>query len=360
MFVIPTYVGFTHRVVAMLVACAVVLTSIGFYTTAQAANLVEVSNTLSDSGPSVTSAHNFSFEIPTGSSLASTGTVSIIFPSGFTGVGSLVTGNITVRKNGNLTTHSNFSAGGQTISFQTGTSSTAGDVITVAVADLLVTNPSGIQSYEFQITTPTDSGRTRVAIVNYVEVTAIVNTVFDFTVAGLATSTSINSTSTTGSTTATTIPFGVLSANTIYTLGQQLSVTTNARNGFVVTVEQDGNLQSSTGADIDGFSNGTYVNTPTTWSAPTNGLLLENEWGHWGLTSNDSDLNSGEFTSGGGNKWVAASTTPRQVFSHTGPANGTTQDVGQVEVAYQVQITPLQEAADDYNATLMYVATPTF
>ncbi len=80
MFVIPTYVGFTHRVVAMLVACAVVLTSIGFYTTAQAANLVEVSNTLSDSGPSVTSAHNFSFEIPTGSSLASTGTVSIIFP----------------------------------------------------------------------------------------------------------------------------------------------------------------------------------------------------------------------------------------------------------------------------------------
>lgn len=176
----------------------------------------------------------------------------------------------------------------------------------------------------------------------------------------LATSTSVNSTSTTGSTTATTIPFGVLSANTIYTLGQQLSVTTNARNGFVVTVEQDGNLQSSTGADIDGFSNGTYVNTPTTWSAPTNGLLLENEWGHWGLTSNDSDLNGGEFTSGGGNKWVAASTTPRQVFSHTGPANGTTQDVGQVEVAYQVQITPLQEAADDYNATLMYVATPTF
>jgi hypothetical protein len=360
MFVIPTYVGFTHRVVAMLVACAVVLTSIGFCTKAQAANLVEVKDTLSDSGPSVTSAHTFSFEIPVGSTLASTGTVSITFPSGFTGVTSLVTGNITVRKNGNLTTHSNFTAPSQTISFETGTSSTAGDVITVAVADGVVTNPSGIQSYEFQITTPTDTGRTRVAIVNYVEVTAIVNTVFDFVVAGLGTSTSINGTSTTGSTTATTIPFGVLAANGIYTLGQQLSVTTNARNGFVVTVEQDGNLQSSNGADIDSFANGNHTNTPATWTAPTNGLLLENEWGHWGLTSNDSDLNGGEFTSGGGNKWVAASTTPRLIFEHNGPANGITQDVGQVEVAYQVQVTPLQEAADDYSATLMYVATPTF
>lgn len=360
MFVIPTQVGFTHRVVAMLVACAVALTSIGFYTTAQAANLVQVSDTLSDSGPSVTSAHSFSFNIPAGSSLASTGTVSITFPSGFTGVGTVLTGDLVVRINGSLATHTNFATTSQSISFQPGTAAAANATVTVAVADTKITNPAGIQSYEFTITTPTDTGKTRVAIVNYVEVTAIVNTVFDFVVAGLGTSTAINSTSTTGSTTATTIPFGVLAADGIYTLGQQLSVTTNARNGFVVTVEQDGNLQSATGADIDGFSNGTYVNTPVAWSAPSDSLLLENTWGHWGLTSNDSDLNGGEFTSGGGNKWVAASTTPRQVFSHTGSADGSTQDYGQVEVAYQVQITPLQEAADDYNATLMYVATPSF
>ncbi len=363
MFVIPTHVGFTHRVVAMLVACALVLWSIGTYTTAQAANLVEVSNTLTDSGPNALSGHFFSFEIPAGSSVSSTADYVITFPSGFTGVNTVVSGDLTVRLNGGAPiTIGNFAAGAQTLTFDNVTAS-SGDVVTVQLAEGNVGNPSTVQSYEFLITVAnatSDTGRTRVAIVNYVTVTAVVNTTFDFVVSGLGTSTAVNSTSTTGSTTATTIPFGVLAANQTYTMAQQLSVTTNARNGFVVTVEQDGNLRSSTGADIDGFSNATYVNTPTAWSAPSNVLLDENTWGHWGLTSNDSDLNAGEFTSGGGNKWVAASTTPRQVFSHTGPANGTTADIGRATVGYQVQITPLQEAADDYQTTLMYVATPTF
>ena len=361
MFVIPTYVGFTHRVVAMLVACAVLLWSIGAYTTAQAANLLQVSNTLTDSAPSVLSGHSFSFTLPTGSSLSSGDDINITFPAGFTGVSTVVSGDLVVRVNaGAPVTISNFTAVGQVLTFD-GVTATAGQTITVVVAPTKVTNPATIQSYEFTIAKPSDSGKTRVAIVDTVTVTAIVNTVFDFVVSGLATSTAINGTSTTGSTTATQIPFGALTANQIYTMAQRLNVTTNARNGFVVTVEQDGNLQSSTGADIDGFSNGTYVNTPAAWSAPTNSLLQENTWGHWGLTSNDSNLNANEFNVGsGGDRWVAASTTPRQVFSHTGPADGTTQDYGVATVGYQVQITPLQEAGDDYRTTLTYIATPTF
>jgi hypothetical protein len=364
MFVIPTQVGFTHRVVAMLVACAVLLWSVGAYTTAQAANLIEVSNTLTDSGPSALSGHTFSFEIPVGSTVSTSSDYVITFPSGFTNVNTVVSGDLVVRVNaGAPITIGNFAAAAQTLTFDNVTA-TSGDVVTVVLAPGNVGNPSGIQSYEFLINianATTDSGRTRVAIVDYVTVTAIVNTVFDFVVSGLGTTTSINGTSTTGSTTATQIPFGVLNQNQIKTMAQRLNVTTNARNGFVVTVEQDGNLQSSTGADIDGFSNGTYVNTPAAWSAPTNSLLLENTWGHWGLTSNDSNLNSNEFNVGtGGDRWVAASTTPRQVFSHTGPADGTTQDYGLATVGYQIQVTPLQEAGDDYITTLMYVATPTF
>ena len=363
MFVIPTNVGFTHRVVAMLVACAVVLWSVGAYTTAQAANLIQVSDRLTDSGPSVTSGHNFSLTIPTGSTVGAGADYVITFPTGFTGVNTVVSGDLVVRVNaGAPVAIANFAAGAQTLTFDNVTA-TSGDVVTVVLASGKVTNPAAIQSYEFRVTVANatnDSGRTRVAIVNYVEVTAIVNTTFDFVVAGLATSTSVNGTSTTGASTATTIPFGVLNAGTVYTIGQQLSVTTNAANGFVVTVQQDSNLLSSTGADIDGFSNGTYVNTPVAWSAPTNVLLNENTWGHWGLTSNDSDLNASEFTTGGGDRWVAASTTPRVVFTHNDPADGTTQDVGQAEVAYRVQISPLQEAGDDYNTTLMYIATPTF
>jgi hypothetical protein len=355
----------------MLVACAVVLWSIGVYTTAQAANLIEVKDTLTDSGPSVQSGHLFSFEIPTGSSVLAANDYVINFDAAFTGVSGVVSGDLTVRLNaGAPIAIGNFAAGATTLTFDN-VAATAGDVITVEIASGNITNPATVDSYEFLITVANanaDQGRTRVAIVDYVVVSAVVNTTFDFVVSGLATSTAVNGTSTTGATTATTIPFGVLNAGDIKTLGQRLQVTTNAANGFVVTVEQDQNLQSSTGADIDGFSNGTYVNTPTAWSAPTNTLLNENTWGHWGLTSNDSDLsgtfgsvNTGEFANGGsGDRWVAASTTPRVIFSHNDPADGVSQNYGQADVAYQVQITPLQEAGDDYTTTLMYVATPTF
>jgi hypothetical protein len=344
----------------MLVACAVVLWSLGVYGTAQAANLTEVSNTLSDSGPSVTSAHDIRFTIPTGSSLSDGQNVTVTFPAGFTDVDTLATGNISVTVNGTPDAHGGFSAVGQDVVFNAVTAS-AGQEVRVTIADGIVTNPATVQSYEFVVSTPTDSGRTRIAIVDYVTVTAIVETTFDFVVSGLATSTVINGATTTGSTTVTQIPFGVLAADTVYTLGQQLNVTTNAINGFVVTVQQDGNLESSTGADIDGFSNGTYVNTPTAWSSPSDALLDENTWGHWGITSDDETLNADEFNvGGGGDRWVAASTTPRQIFAHDGPADGTTQNYGLAKVAYQVEITPLQEAADDYITTLMYIATPTF
>jgi hypothetical protein len=139
-------------------------------------------------------------------------------------------------------------------------------------------------------------------------------------------------------------------------MAQDLFVTTNAANGFVVTVEQSQNLLSSTGADIDGFSNGAYTNTPTTWTSPTNSIADERTWGHWGITSED-DLNANEF---GTDLWVAASTTPRQVFTHATTSDGTTPNVGRTRIGYQAQIASLQEAADDYNTTLTYIATPTF
>jgi hypothetical protein len=351
----------------MLVACALVLSTVGVYaTTAQAANLVRVSNTLTDSGPGAQSGHFISFEIPADSFIVSTNTIAITFPDDFVDVDQITEPDLTVRVNaGAPIAIGGYSAVGQVVSF-TGVTATSTDTVTVQVPAGIVTNPTDIESYEFLITTPRDTGRTRVAIVDYVVVTATVETTFDFVIDGLATSTTVNGTTTTGTASATTIPFGVIDQGQIYTLGQSLSVTTNARNGFVVTVEQDGNLRSANGADIDGFTDGTYVNTPTAWAPPNAlidpgaSLLQENMWGHWGLTSNDSTLNAGEFTTGGGDLWVAASTTPRQVFRHTGPADGVTQDYGLALVAYRIQISPLQEAGDDYQTTLMYIATPTF
>lgn len=349
-------VGISQRVVATLVACAVVLMSVGFYTTAQAANLVSVSDTLSDSAPSVQSAHSIRFTLPTGSSLIATDSITITFPAAFTTVNNVATGDIAVTVNGTPDAHTNFALAGNGFTFD-GIVANSGDIVVVAVAAGNITNPATIQSHEITITTEDgDVGKTRVAIVNTVLVEAIVDTTFTFTITGVATSTTVNGVQTTGSTSPTSIDYARLVADDDEVLAQRLNVTTNANNGFVVTVEQDGELESANGAIIDSFDDGSYQNTPIAWAAPGDNILLENTWGHWGLTSTD-DLNANEF---GSNGYIAASTTPRQIFSHNGPADGTTNDIGSSTIAYRIEITPLQEAADDYNTTLTYIATPTF
>lgn len=367
MFAKATNVGFAQRVVATLVASALVLWSIGVYSTAQAANLTLVSDTLSDSDLSVTSAHTIAFTIPTGSTLDATDAFTITFPAGFTGVNTVVGGDLTITVNGSPANDDSFTAVGQVLTISLDTTASAGQEVVVAIADGKITNPGTTGSYEIVIATPTDTGKTRVAIIDNVLVTAVVNTTFDFTITGLATSTAINGTTTTGSTSPTTIPFGVLTAGQIKTLAQRLNVTTNAKNGFVVTIQQDSNLQSSTGADIDGFADGGYDDTPAVWASPSNSLLDENTYGHWGITTEDGNLQGAGTNFAAANTWVSASTTPRAIMAHNGPSDGTTQtadstgdDVGQTDVGFQIEITPLQEAADDYNTTLTYIATPTF
>lgn len=375
MFANPTKVGISQRVVATLVASAMVLWSIGAYTTAQAANLVDVSNTLTDSNPGSTSGHTFQFEVPAGvgSAITATDLITITFPTvpdSFGSVATVVAGDLTVQVDGGLAidVSSAFASGASSIAFDD-VAATAGQVVTVAIAEGIITNPATVESYEFEIDVAnanTDIGKTRVAIIDNVLVTAVVDTVFDFTITGVATSTTVNGTSTTGSTTPTAINFGTLVANEIKTLAQRLNVTTNANNGFVVTVETDGDLESSNGAIIDNFDEGIDVNAPgTTWNAPVPTIGNPLSWGHWGLTSGDSDVGSlgGVIYGGvdfGANEYIAATTTPREIFHHDGPSDGTTTDIGSSTVAYQIQITSLQEAADDYNTTLTYIATPTF
>lgn len=37
-----------------------------------------------------------------------------------------------------------------------------------------------------------------------------------------------------------------------------------------------------------------------------------------------------------------------------------TDDVGQTVVGFKIEVSSLQEAGDDYNTTLTYIATPSF
>ncbi|KKW35449.1 MAG: hypothetical protein UY81_C0041G0005 [Candidatus Giovannonibacteria bacterium GW2011_GWA2_53_7] len=127
-----------------------------------------------------------------------------------------------------------------------------------------------------------------------------------------------------------------------------------------MTLKEDQNLLSNTGADIDLFKDGAATAVPTTWTTPLATLGNEATYGHFGITSDDTDLNGGEFTSGGGRKYAGDFNTARQVFSHTAVADGTTQDIGKARVGFKIQISALQEAAKDYTNRIIYVATPTF
>lgn len=370
---------------AATVGLAILVWSLGLpgFRFAEAANVTNVSDTLSDSAPSVPSNHTITFVTPSG--VANGQTITIDFSDGPFVIGSLGFDDVDITDDTTDLTVAAGCGGSEPVGFSTtstqiifefcagdggelpvngtttieiGTNATFG-----ATGNNQLINPT-VGSREINITAGTlDSGATRVAIVAPVEVTAAVDTLFTFTVAGLPGVGNVNQEPLTGTSTATLIEFGTLEANTASTAAQRLSVATNASYGFVVTVQVDQQLTSGT-SDIDGFSNGSYATTPITWVPPTENINNENTWGHWGLTTNDATLTSGltdPFDVGGtGQLFVSASTTPVEVFRHNGPSDGTTQNIGRADVAYKVEISPLQEAGDDYNATLTYVATPVF
>lgn len=378
MFVLSRNVSASYRVIATLVTAAFVLWTLGAYSFAQAANITSVSDLLSDSSPSAASNHTLSFTMSsTGHVVASGGTIAITYPAGFN-LSTVVFGDVDLSVNGaNQTVAAAPAAAtwgaavsGQTLTFTAGSgvSATSGDPIVVKIGtnatggthQIVNPNPTaGDQSFEINISAGTDSGHTRVVVLNTVLVTAQVNTTFDFTVNGLPAGVAVNGTTTTDLSSSTTIPFGSLVANQIKTIAQNLTVSTNAIHGFVVTVQEDQHLLSSTGADIDNFVDGTTSLLPAAWAVPSNNISNENTWGHWGVTTDDHSTTRGvnEFAT---STWAGVSTTPQVIFAHTGSADGATKDIGSTTVGYQVEITPLQEAGDDYSTVLTYIATPTF
>ena len=203
-----------------------------------------------------------------------------------------------------------------------------------------VTNPSSQGSYTIRLGgTQTDSGDARVAIDNLVTLSTAVETSFSFTVTGLASGQSVNGETTSTTTSASAIDFGLL-VPTVSVIGrQELTVITNSGSGFVVTMKEDQNLTSSAGGQIYTFKDGTGTSLPLAWATPTGTIGNALTYGHIGITSDDADLNGGEFS---GSKYAGNfATTTRVIFSNSGAADGITQNVGKARVAYKIQISAL-------------------
>ncbi len=346
------------------------------FATASAAALTPISATASSSVPSANT--NYTVNWTATNALAQSQTIKISFDPGNStfDLGSLAnTDVITSGSPTNLTiiTGACGAVTANQVSINGGISNAAGNKSvtltacgavasgskTVVFTNNHVTNPATPGSYIVRVAgTQPDSGDTRVVIINQVLVSADVATSLFFTVAGLASGQTVNGETTSTTSTATAIAFGTLSPSTPIIAGQELTVSTNSSSGFVVTVKEDQNLISSAGSQIYTFKDGNGQATPIVWAAPaaTTGNALT--YGHMGVTSDDADLNAGEFT---GSKYVGNfATTTRVIFSNTGAADGSTQNIGKVRVAYKIEISGLQAAGSDYSNHLIYVCTPTF
>lgn len=338
---------------------------------AKAGSLYSVKDTISDSDKQASSSHAIVFSMST--ALAQNEYVEVGFQSGFTNFS-----NVAVNCPANTTASTTSSsddyrvvrctvAAGQSLAVQPTTH-------TITIYNIL--NPNATGDKDVTVSTY-DSGDVakdetilKVYIIDDVTVRATVDATLTFTVSGLgpySAKSTVNGIGLSGTSTAEEINFGTLHSVSSTTLAQNLTVSTNATDGFIVTVQKDQDLQNAAGATINSFNNspdGTGTTTPEAWSDPGGVLESPNTYGHWGLTSDDDDtadnlIMTNDYYQGEAFYAGTNGTDPMIVMAHTGPADGTTQNIGTAAVAYSIRISDLQEAGD-YNATLTYVCTPTY
>jgi len=227
-----------------------------------------------------------------------------------------------------------------------------------------IVNPSTVNTtYYARITTYADVGSTTIdtaqvafAILDTtsIAVTATVDSTFTFTVAGVGTTSSVNSAATNVTTTAVLIPFGTLTSGSTKIAAHDLTVVSNALNGYQVTVKAPSLPPLSDASNnIDPFT-GTN-SAPQTWSAP-NGSSANVNTGFFGYTTNDSTLGSGttaRFTTGPP-KWAGINSIAEEVAYNAGAVTTETTRVG-----WEIEVNTLQPSGS-YTGTVILVATPTY
>lgn len=235
-----------------------------------------------------------------------------------------------------------------------------------------ITNPSTVNTTSYaRVITYSDTGTTEIdsasvafAVLDTtsISVSATVDPNFSFSVAGVSSGGNFNGG--TGNinvtSTATTIPFSTLAAGVAKIAAHDVTISTNAANGYTVTASHSasavaGNPPLVSGAtnNIDAFT-GTN-GTPTTWSAP-GGTGANTNTGFFGYSTEDATLCTGtaaRFTTGGA-KWAGSSTVGEEVICNAAAVSSQTTRIGWEAEANSIQ------PAGAYTGTVVLVATPTY
>lgn len=213
--------------------------------------------------------------------------------------------------------------------------------------------------------TPIDSSAGKVAHIEAVRVTATVDPTIGFSIAGIASGQTRCGVLTDITTTALSVPFGTMALNTFKTLAHDLTVSTNATGGYVVTASE--NDQLGKGGATTPFIPDSLGNSVGADMSETN----EDEWTTvtvngfgFSLENVDAAVVPFEYTTATGTctgtfcarqfSDIAGSETPSTIFSSTTVANAEN-----VYVCYRLSIGATQTAGD-YQNQVIYTATGTF
>jgi hypothetical protein len=198
-------------------------------------------------------------------------------------------------------------------------------------------------------TSPVDSSVVGFIFTNGQAVSMSVDGALAFTIAGVTGNGSLavnGATITNGlATTSTTIPFSTVTSSTNKVAAQDLTVSTNSANGYTVFTRYT--AQPTSGGNTINDHSGSNA-SPTAFSAAGTEAF--------GYTTEDSTLSgtADRFTSSGGNKWAAFTTSNAElVFSASAVGNQTTR------VGFQTGISTTTEPGS-YTTSVIYTAVPVY
>jgi hypothetical protein len=213
-----------------------------------------------------------------------------------------------------------------------------------------------------------DSTQGKIAVVESVRVTAIVEPSIEFQISGVSIGASACGELTDVTTTATAVPFGSATISDFVDAAQVLAAATNASSGYAITALESDELNLTTATGLD-----TSTNIPDTTCNATgctaSGGNEEESWtdadtyNGFGYSLDDDDGNVDtiefEYDTGGSNMYrpfpnAAADDSAVQIMAST--SETATQDC---YVCYRLTVSSTQQAGT-YENSVTYVATATF
>lgn len=358
----------------------------------QASALTGESDVLDDSRPSATSTHTIYFITPTGVD-ANTDTIILDFADEFT-IGSIDytdmdlatssdTSNCSAGTYADATLASSAAADTYGVATTTGviitfTAPTGADTGTIIAGTCVkveigsnaafqsngtrfLTNPATAAVYDLDFLGAFgDTGKTKIAIISGVSITATVAESMNVSVNAIATSTCTTTGGTATASATTSINFMSIITETFYDSCQRIDVGTNAGSGYTAnlyktTLLTDGGVNTI----ADGTCNGACdANTAAAWDTVTlNGFgYCMDDVALNGAQTADASWGTAGCGAGTQNfKLIGTTATNSKTIMKSNTATSTNQ----AYIGYRLSVDSAQ-AAGTYSSTMVYIVTPTY